>query len=119
MMYLSEGAGLSFWTWEDVGMTISGIALLAICPLLGSRLGDLLGGLLGAKANIGGVGIAMLLLIASRHWLVRRGRFSHRLRLGVEFWGSIYIPIPVAMAAQQNVVAAAILYLAVRGVSGG
>jgi malonate transporter MadL subunit len=74
-------------------MTISGIAL-AISPLLGSRLGDLLGGLLGAKANVGGVGIAMLLLIASRHWLVRRGRFSHGLRLGVEFWGSIYIPIP-------------------------
>jgi malonate transporter MadL subunit len=47
-----------------------------------------------------------LLLIAARLWLVRHGYFSHGLRLGVEFWGSIYIPIVVAMAAQQNVVAA-------------
>lgn len=87
-------------------MTISGVALLAICTLLGGYLGDLLGALLGVKANVGGVGIAMLLLIAARLWLVRRGYFSHELRLGVEFWGSIYIPIVVAMAAQQNVVAA-------------
>ena len=87
-------------------MTISGVALLAICTLLGGYLGDLLGALLGVKANVGGVGIAMLLLIAARLWLVRHGNFSHGLRLGVEFWGSIYIPIVVAMAAQQNVVAA-------------
>jgi len=76
-MYLPEGAGLPFWTWEDVGMTIFWVALFAICTLLGSCLGDLLGGLLGAKANIGGVGIVMLLLIAFHQWLLRRGRFSH------------------------------------------
>ena len=60
-------------------MTISGVALLAICTLLGGYLGDLLGALLGVKANVGGVGIAMLLLIAARLWLVRRGYFSHGL----------------------------------------
>ena len=87
-------------------MTISGVALLAICTLLGGYLGDLLGAFLGVKANVGGVGIAMLLLIAARLWLVRHDRFSRELRLGVEFWGAIYIPIVVAMAAQQNVVAA-------------
>lgn len=87
-------------------MTISGVALLAICTLLGGYLGDLLGAFLGVKANVGGVGIAMLLLIAARLWLVRQKQFSHGLRLGVEFWGSIYIPIVVAMAAQQNVVGA-------------
>jgi malonate transporter MadL subunit len=87
-------------------LTISGVALLAICTLLGGYLGDLLGALLGVKANVGGVGIAMLLLIGSRFWLVRQGQFGPGLRLGVEFWGSIYIPIVVAMAAQQNVVAA-------------
>jgi malonate transporter MadL subunit len=91
---------------EEAAMTISGVALLAICTLLGGYLGDLLGVSLGVKANVGGVGIAMLLLIASRLWLDRHGRLSHGLRLGVEFWGSIYIPIVVAMAAQQNVVAA-------------
>jgi malonate transporter MadL subunit len=88
-------------------MTISGVALLAICTLLGAFLGDALGVALGVKANVGGVGIAMLLLIAARFWLGKRGLMSHGLKLGVEFWGALYIPIVVAMAAQQNVVSAA------------
>jgi len=87
-------------------VTISGVALLAICTLLGVLLGDLLGVALGVKANVGGVGIAMIFLIAARLWLMRRGLLSHGLKGGVEFWGSFYIPIVVAMAAQQNVVAA-------------
>ncbi|KJC46932.1 malonate carrier protein [Bradyrhizobium sp. LTSP849] len=87
-------------------MTISGVALLAICTLLGGLLGDLLGVALGVKANVGGVGIAMMFLIAARLWLMRHGQLSHGLKTGVEFWGSFYIPIVVAMAAQQNVVAA-------------
>ncbi|UPJ62099.1 malonate transporter subunit MadL [Bradyrhizobium sp. 192] len=87
-------------------MTISGVALLAICTLLGGQLGDLLGVALGVKANVGGVGIAMMFLIAARLWLMRHGQLSHGLKTGVEFWGSFYIPIVVAMAAQQNVVAA-------------
>jgi malonate transporter MadL subunit len=62
--------------------------------------------LLGVKANVGGVGIAMILLIAARMWLARLGLMSSGVRLGVEFWGALYIPIVVAMAAQQNVVAA-------------
>ena len=87
-------------------MVISGVALLAICTLLGALLGDALGAALGVKANVGGVGIAMMLLIATRLWLIRRGWLSRGLKLGVEFWGALYIPIVVAMAAQQNVVAA-------------
>jgi malonate transporter MadL subunit len=87
-------------------MTISGVALLSICTLLGVLLGDLLGVALGVKANVGGVGIAMMFLIAARLWLAQRGLLSHGLKAGVEFWGSFYIPIVVAMAAQQNVVAA-------------
>jgi hypothetical protein len=46
------------------------------------------------------------MLIAARVWLVRRGLLSHGLKLGIEFWATMYIPIVVAMAAQQNVVAA-------------
>ena len=88
-------------------MTISGVALLAICALVGQLLGEMLGLLLGVKANVGGVGIAMLLLIVARIWLSRRGLMSHGLKLGVAFWGALYIPIVVAMAAQQNVVSAA------------
>ena len=87
-------------------MTISGVALLAICTLLGAFCGDLLGALLGVKANVGGVGIAMILLIVARIWLVRRGAMSRGVIFGVEFWGALYIPIVVAMAANQNVVAA-------------
>ena len=87
-------------------MTILGVALLALCTLIGVFLGDLLGILLGVKANVGGVGIAMMLLIAARIWLMRHDRLGHATKLGVEFWASMYIPIVVAMAAQQNVVAA-------------
>jgi malonate transporter MadL subunit len=87
-------------------MTIFGVALLAICTLIGVFLGDVLGILLGVKANVGGVGLAMMLLMAARVWLIRRGKLSSGIKLGVEFWGTMYIPIVVAMAAQQNVVAA-------------
>jgi malonate transporter MadL subunit len=87
-------------------MTISGVALLAICTLLGGLLGDWLGIALGVKANVGGVGIAMILLITARLWLFRHGRLSQGVKLGIGFWGALYIPIVIAMAAQQNVVSA-------------
>jgi malonate transporter MadL subunit len=44
-------------------MIIYGVALLAFCMLVGVFVGDILGELIGAEANVGGVGIAMLLLI--------------------------------------------------------
>ena len=87
-------------------MTIFGVALLAICTLIGVFIGDLLGVALHVKANVGGVGIAMMLLIAARVWLTRHGGLPPGIKLGVEFWATMYIPIVVAMAAQQNVVAA-------------
>ena len=87
-------------------MTISGVALLALCTLLGQSLGDLLGDGLGVKANVGGVGIAMLLLIASRVWLKNRGLWTAGVNQGVMLWASLYIPIIIAMAAQQDVAAA-------------
>ncbi len=87
-------------------MIILGVALLATCTLIGVFLGDLLGVALGVKANVGGVGIAMILLIAARVWLKKHDRLSRGVTLGVEFWAGLYIPIVVAMAAQQNVVAA-------------
>ncbi|QGZ42338.1 malonate transporter MadL subunit [Pseudoduganella flava] len=87
-------------------MVIYGTALLALCHLLGIFLGDLLGTLLGARTNVGGVGIAMLLLIAARLWLHKRGWMPQPTEMGVAFWGAMYIPVVVAMAAQQNVVTA-------------
>jgi malonate transporter MadL subunit len=87
-------------------MVIYGVALLAACTLAGAILGDFLGLAIGVKANVGGVGIAMFLLVLARWLLMKRAMLSERTRFGVEFWGLIYIPIVVAMAAQQNVIAA-------------
>lgn len=87
-------------------MIIYGTALLAVCHLLGIFLGDLLGALLGAKTNVGGVGIAMILLICARLYMHRRGLMPEHTEMGVAFWGAMYIPVVVAMAASQNVVAA-------------
>jgi len=87
-------------------MVIYGVALLAVCLLAGLLLGDVLGVLIGVEANVGGVGIAMLLLIFLANRLDRRRPFLPATREGVLFWSGIYIPIVVAMAARQNVVAA-------------
>ena len=67
-------------------MTIFGVALLAFCTLVGVFVGDLLGIVLGVKANVGGVGLAMMLLMAARVWLIKKGGLSHGIKLGVEFW---------------------------------
>ena len=54
-------------------MIIYGTALLAACHLLGAYIGDLLGLAIGVKANVGGVGIAMILLIAVRIGMRKHG----------------------------------------------
>lgn len=87
-------------------MIIYGVALLSICTLAGLFLGDLLGVLLGVPSNVGGVGIAMILLIFGGSWLSKRGALAAKTEQGIEFWSAIYIPIVVAMAAQQNVLGA-------------
>ena len=87
-------------------MIIYGTALLAVCHLLGILIGDLLGRGLGVKTNVGGVGIAMLLLIFARLYMAKKNKLPKLTELGVEYWGAMYIPVVVAMAAQQDVVAA-------------
>jgi malonate transporter MadL subunit len=87
-------------------MVIYGVALLSGCLIAGAFLGDLLGELIGVRANVGGVGIAMLLLILASDALQKRGRLKPVSRQGIVFWSSIYIPVVVAMAASQNVLAA-------------
>lgn len=84
-------------------MAIYGVAILAICLLAGQVAGKLLGRLLGMETNVGGVGIAMLLLIFATHRLRKTGRFPAASESGVLFWSSIYIPVIVAMAASGNV----------------
>ena len=87
-------------------LVIYGVALLAGCMIAGIFVGELLGKLIGVQANVGGVGIAMLLLILLADYLRRHGRLNPVSRQGVIFWSSIYIPVVVAMAAKQNVIAA-------------
>lgn len=87
-------------------MVIYGVALLAFCLLAGSLAGDLIGQLLGIQANVGGVGIAMLLLLFVTSLRAERWQLSAASQSGILFWSAMYIPIVVAMAAKQNVVGA-------------
>ncbi len=87
-------------------MVIYGVALLAACMLVGLFTGEALGVLIGVQANVGGVGIAMLLLIVLSDLFRRRGGMKPLTQQGVLFWSAVYIPIVVAMAAKQNVIAA-------------
>lgn len=87
-------------------MVIYGVALLAGCMLAGIFTGEILGKLIGVQANVGGVGIAMLLMIVLSDFLRKREHLKPISQQGVIFWSSIYIPVVVAMAAKQNVIAA-------------
>ena len=87
-------------------MVIYGVALLSFCMLVGVFVGDVLGELIGVQANVGGVGIAMLLLIILSNLSSHRFKLNPITETGIGFWSAMYIPIVVAMAAKQNVIAA-------------
>lgn len=87
-------------------MPIYGTALLSLCLLTGLTVGRMIGAALGVDADIGGVGIAMLLLIIGCDALQRRGLMKAPTESGIVFWGQMYVPIVVAMAASQNVLGA-------------
>lgn len=87
-------------------MVIYGVALLAACLVSGLYIGELLGQLLGVQANVGGVGIAMVLLVLASSSPRMQSLVTGSSGDGIKFWSAMYIPIVVAMAASQNVVAA-------------
>ncbi|MBL9114445.1 MAG: malonate transporter subunit MadL [Verrucomicrobiaceae bacterium] len=87
-------------------MPIYGTALLSLCLLTGLTVGRLIGAALGVDADIGGVGIAMILLIIGCDSLQRRRLMKAPTENGIVFWGQMYVPIVVAMAASQNVLGA-------------
>ena len=87
-------------------MIIYGVALLSACLVLGMLAGEYLGVLIGVEANVGGVGIAMLLLVLACNAKRFRPMAEGLAGDGIKFWSAMYIPIVVAMAARQNVVAA-------------
>jgi malonate transporter MadL subunit len=74
--------------------------------LVGMFVGDLLGEVMGVQANVGGVGIAMILLLTLSNLGPRGSALSPITETGIGFWSAMYIPIVVAMAARQNVAAA-------------
>ena len=87
-------------------MVIYGVAFLAVCMIAGLFLGEALGVLIGVEANVGGVGIAMIIMILVSDYLRKRGRLVPLTEQGILFWSAIYIPVVVAMAAKQNVLGA-------------
>jgi len=87
-------------------MIVYGVALLSFCLLLGMFIGDLLGALLGVEANVGGVGIAMLFLVMASNSSRFKALTEGASGSGIQFWSAMYIPIVVAMAAQQDVAGA-------------
>lgn len=84
-------------------MIIHGVALLSLCYLLGLFAGQLIGASMGIDANVGGVGIAMLLLIIVANTRKASQPFTPATSQGIAFWNAMYIPIVVAMAARQDV----------------
>jgi malonate transporter MadL subunit len=88
-------------------MEIFGLGIVAACMYLGSLIGYSIGGMLGISGNVGGVGFAMLILVlVSNHVEKKSGGFSERTQNGIFLLSALYIPIVVAMAGRQNVVAA-------------
>jgi malonate transporter MadL subunit len=87
-------------------MIIYGVAVLALCTIIGTAIGELIGRALGIDANVGGVGIAMILLLLVTNFKSQNLRISPESEKGITFWTAMYIPIVIAMAAKQNVAAA-------------
>ena len=87
-------------------MIIYGVALLSACMVLGMLVGEYLGVIIGVEANVGGVGIAMLFLVLACNSQRLKPLVDGLSGEGIKFWSAMYIPIVVAMAARQNVVAA-------------
>ncbi len=87
-------------------MVVYGVALLSACLVVGMLIGEALGVWLQVEANVGGVGIAMLFLVFASNSSRFKSLVEGASGRGIEFWSAMYIPIVVAMAARQNVVAA-------------
>ncbi|MFT5580703.1 MAG: malonate transporter MadL subunit [Paraglaciecola psychrophila] len=88
-------------------MIVYGVALLSLCLIVGMLAGETLGVFMGVQANVGGVGIAMLMLVFASNTDKFKTLTEGAAGTGIQFWSAMYIPIVVAMAARQNVAAAA------------
>ena len=82
--------------------------MLSLCYFAGLFVGEVMGGLAGLNANVGGVGFAMLflLLLCSYSETVKTCLKNERFSDGLRFWQNMYIPVVIAMSASQDVVKA-------------
>ncbi|MEN3931608.1 malonate transporter subunit MadL [Microvirga sp. W0021] len=87
-------------------MAIYGVALLSACMFIGVWIGSTLGYALGLPSDVGGVGFAMVVLMLASEYADKKGWMTDAANSGIKFWSAMYIPIVVAMAMNQNVVAA-------------
>ena len=87
-------------------MAVYGVALLSACTFFGVWLGQAIGSVLGLQSDVGGVGFAMLFLMLASEYLEKNKKMEKATEAGVMFWSAMYIPIVVAMAMNQNVIAA-------------
>ena len=70
------------------------------------RSEDYLGKIFHLTGNLGGVGIAMLLLVIGNDYFKKNNLMPSETENGILFWSTMYIPVVVAMSATQNVRAA-------------
>lgn len=87
-------------------MMIYGVAILSMCMFAGLFVGEVLGKAIGVKGNVGGIGFAMLFLVIVIEYLLKNDKISQKAQEGIYFFRYMYIPLVVAMACRQNVVAA-------------
>ena len=85
---------------------IYGVALLSLCMLIGSFIGNLLGLWTGLGSDIGGVGFAMILLLLLTNSKKVNKLLPEGYVKGINFWKEMFIPVIIAMSASQNVVSA-------------
>lgn len=88
-------------------MEIYGLGILGICMYIGFFIGKLLARALGLSGDVGGVGFAMVLMIALCAILEKKGKSLHpKTEEGIKFMSALYIPVVVAMSMNQNVYSA-------------
>ncbi|MFZ5754714.1 MAG: malonate transporter subunit MadL [Bacillota bacterium] len=83
-------------------MEIYGLGIIAACMFVGVFVGSIFAKLLGVSGDVGGVGIAMLLLVLVSNYI----KLDEKTQNGIKLISNLYIPIIVAMAATQDVVKA-------------
>lgn len=88
-------------------MEIYGCGILGVCMFVGFFIGKLLAAALGLSGDVGGVGFAMVLMIALCAFLEKKGKSLHpKTEGGIQFVSAMYIPVVVAMTMNQDVYSA-------------